>query len=172
MKTLLLLRHAKAQPGANRDPDRERSLTDRGHRNSQLVGIAVGERWLPDLILCSPSVRTVETMHGIIATLPKAPEVILDESLYGGGVSDYVSAIAKNGGRAETLLVIGHNPAIHETAVGLVRTPDARMSAKFPTSALAVIAFTTEEWTGIRAGAGDLVRFLRPKDLGAPDAGD
>ena len=110
-------------------------------------------------------------MNDIVATLPKAPEVVLDESLYGGRGRDYISAIAKNGGRAETLLVIGHNPTVHETAVGLAKTPGTQMSAKFPTCALAVIAFETEDWTGI-PGTGELVRFLRPKDLGAADAGD
>ena len=172
MKTLLLLRHAKALPAADREPDRERSLSDRGHRDSRLVGTAISEAWLPDLILFSPSVRTTETMEDVVATFATAPKTIVEESLYGGSARDYLAAVARHGARSERLLVIGHNPSVHETAVRLAKAPGAKMSVKFPTAALAVLAFETDDWAKIGPGKGDLVRFLRPKDLGARDADD
>jgi phosphohistidine phosphatase len=94
------------------------------------------------------------------------------ETLCGGDPAAYLAAVTDAGGRAQCLLVIGHNPAIHETAMMLAREPDAKMRAKFPTAALAVLAFDIDDWSALRPAKGKLVRFLRPKDLGASDADD
>ena len=56
---------------------------------------------------------------------------------------------------------------IHATAVALAvkgeRALRAAMAAKFPTSALAVIAIDTPDW---HVKPGELIAFRRPKDLG------
>jgi phosphohistidine phosphatase len=172
LKHLLLLRHAKAAPAEPGMADRDRPLAARGHRQAALMGEAIAEGWPPDLILCSPSRRTLETMADVVAALPGAPRTIQAESLYGGNSGAYLTAVAENGGEASRHLVIGHNPAIHETAVMLATSPDAKMRVKFPTGALAVLAFDIDDWSAIRPGQGKLLRFLRPKDLGAHDADD
>jgi phosphohistidine phosphatase len=172
MKTLLLMRHAKTLPAANREPDRDRSLTDRGHRDARLTGIAIRESWLPDLILCSPAVRTVETMDEVVGMLPRRPESITEEKLYHGSRSEYLEAVADHGGKAKVLLLVGHNPTIQEVAVRLAKSPDARMRVKFPTAALAVLEFDGDDWARLKPGTGKLIAFLRPKDLGARDADD
>jgi phosphohistidine phosphatase len=172
VSTLLLMRHAKARPVDARQPDRARPLTDGGRRDARRAGKALAGEWFPDLILCSPSVRTVETLDEVVGTLPHRPDSIMVDSLYHGGQSDYLAAIADHGGGARRLLLIGHNPTIHETAVSLAKSSHPKMSAKFPTAALAVLEFDTEDWARLRPGMGRLLRFLRPKDLGAMDADD
>jgi phosphohistidine phosphatase len=172
LKHLLLLRHAKAAPAEPGMADRDRPLAARGHRDAALIAEAIAEDWPPDLILSSPSLRTLETMADVTAALPAAPRTIADESLYGGDRGAYLAALAEHGGGARRLLVVGHNPTIHETAVMLAKSPEAGMRAKFPTAALAVLAFDVDDWSMIRPGKGRLVRFLRPKDLGARDADD
>lgn len=172
LKHLLLLRHAKAlsvKPGM---ADRDRPLAARGHRDAALIGEAIAKDWPPDLILSSPSLRTLETMADVTAVLPAAPRTIADESLYGGDRGAYLAALAEHGGVARRLLVVGHNPTIHETAVMLAKSPEAGMRAKFPTAALAVLTFDVDDWSTIRPGKGRLLRFLRPKDLGTRDAND
>jgi phosphohistidine phosphatase len=66
-------------------------------------------------------------------------------------------------------MVVGHNPGLEELAPWLVGSGGAddraRMAAKFPTCALAVIAFDAESWDGIAPGAGRLEHFLTPKRL-------
>ena len=172
MKHLLLLRHAKAVPAEPGIADRNRPLAARGHRDAALIGGAIAKDWPPDLILSSPSLRTLETTADVTAALPAAPQSIADESLYGGDPGAYLAALAEHGDGAHRLLVVGHNPTIHETAVMLANSPEAGMRAKFPTAALAVLAFDVDDWSKIRPGRGRLVRFLRPKDLGARDAND
>jgi phosphohistidine phosphatase len=39
------------------------------------------------------------------------------------------------------------------------------LTAKFPTCALAVLDFEIEAWKAVAPGTGDLVDFVRPRDL-------
>lgn len=153
-------------------PDRDRPLADRGHSDAGLIGKAIAESYEPDLVLCSPARRTRQTMEDVLARLPDDPMEIIAEALYGGNETAYLETVAKHGGTARRLLVVGHNPTIHLLAVALAKSPGARLKAKFPTCAVAVIALDADDWTGIRPGGGKLEAFLRPKDLGARDADD
>jgi phosphohistidine phosphatase len=128
-----------------------------------------GLNLLPDRILCSPARRTRETLAPFLPILAdKTPVAILDE-LYESGPVQYRAAIATHAGDANTLLVIGHNPAIQATAIALIGTADksaaAQLAAKFPTAALAVIAFDQAGWRDLKAKSGRLELFLRPRDL-------
>jgi phosphohistidine phosphatase len=167
MKHLLLLRHAKTHPAERGMADRDRSLTARGHRDARLMGTAIAEDGVPDLILCSPARRARETLAGVIETLAAEPKVIIADRLYDGRDATYEDVIATHGGGAARLLVIAHNPTIHATAVALSargeRSARAAMAAKFPTCALAVLAIDTPDW---HVKPGELVAFRRPGDLG------
>lgn len=165
------MRHAKAVPVAPGQPDRDRPLAERGHRDATLMGLSLADS-PPDLILCSPSLRTMETMDDVVAAFPRKVKGIVAKSLYGGDPAAYLAAVGDSGGGAERLLVVGHNPAIHEAALMLARDPGAKITAKFPTGAVAILAFDVDDWSAVRPGRGKLVRFLRPKDLGAGDADD
>ncbi len=147
--------------------DRDRPLTARGHRDARLIGTAIAEIGVPDLILCSPARRTRETLEGIVETLATEPKVTFADRLYDARDATYDDVIATHGGSAKRLLIIAHNPTIHATAVALSVKGDralrAAMAAKFPTSALAVIAMDTADW---QVRPGELVAFRRPKDLG------
>jgi phosphohistidine phosphatase len=176
VKRLLLLRHAKAQATERGMADRDRPLTARGHRDARLMGAAIAADGVPDLILCSPALRTRETLEGVIETLAAEPKVVMADRLYGAHGATYEEAIAALGDGAERLLVIGHNPTIHATALAFAATGErnlrAAMAAKFPTCALAVIALDGDDWRAVRPGSGKLLSFRRPRDLGAADPDD
>jgi phosphohistidine phosphatase len=76
MKTLLLLRHAKSSWaksswGDSGAADFDRSLNDRDRRAAPLIaGHLLESGLLPDLILCSASRRTRETMALMLPNLP------------------------------------------------------------------------------------------------------
>ena len=176
MRHLLLLRHAKAVSAERGMADRDRPLTPRGHRDARLIGAAIAADGPPDLVLCSPSRRTRETLAGVLEKLAAEPKVVFATGLYEGQGSTYAEAIAAQGDGAKRLLVIGHNPTIHATALAFAITGDrarrAALAAKFPTGALAVIAIEDDDWRAIRPGTGELVSFLRPRDLDARHADD
>jgi phosphohistidine phosphatase len=163
MPQLLLMRHGKAVE-RNSVADRERRLTARGRRDSEAIGLAMARTYRPDRILCSPSARTRETLAVLLPGIGEVADVAFLDELY-DPAGDYTDVIARNAGRAEQLLVIGHNPAVQETAIALVGSGDGRTRAtlhdRFPTSAVAVIALD-REWARIEPLSGKLVAFLTP----------
>jgi phosphohistidine phosphatase len=73
------------------------------------------------------------------------------------------------GETVRSVMVIGHNPGMHEFGVSLAgrsSLSDAanRLLAGFPTGALAEFAIASP-WRQLSAGGGQLVRFLTPRDL-------
>jgi phosphohistidine phosphatase len=174
MKHLLLLRHAKAVNAENGMADRDRPLSARGHRDATLMGSVIASE-PPDLILCSPARRTRETLVDVLQHLKRPPPAVYVDALYDGG-SDYRDVIAQSGGAASRVLLVGHNPAVHRTALSLTGAGDAALYAmlggKFPTAALAMIAFSITDWTKLTRGSGELLALHRPRDLGALEDDD
>lgn len=171
MRRLLLLRHAKsswADPGL---ADSDRPLAPRGRRAAERMAALIAGRadLVPDRILCSPARRTRETLAPLLSRLGNSGQVSINEELYEPAAGNYCETIASSGGLNDPLLVIGHNPAIHVTALALIDTANHRagkqLAAKFPTGALAVIDFDAAEWSAIRPKTGRLVEFVRPRDL-------
>src|SRR5665213_4157923 len=153
MLELILMRHAKTEPAASAaglgPADRKRALTDRGRADARLIGERMkAERCLPDRILCSPAVRTRQTLETLADTFGAAAPTEFVEALYGGRSPDYLGIIARSGDTAKRLLVIGHNPTIHTTARAAAASGDKtlreRILEKFPTAAFALIAFTID----------------------------
>lgn len=167
MPRLLLLRHAKAAAG---DPDFDRPLTSHGRRAAGLVGEHLAKHeLLPDRILCSSSRRTRETFAAIVAHLRGDTDVKLSRLLYEAGNGHYLDQIGRYGGSAQTLLVVGHNPAIQDTAALIIGSGNTNLrdevANRFPTAGLAVIDFDRGKWEGITPGSGRIVAFFRPRDL-------
>ena len=67
------------------------------------------------------------------------------------------------------VMMVGHNPGFEEFALSLVGHGPAdvlaRLSEKFPTAGVAVIAFDAESWPDVGPGSGRLNHFLTPKRL-------
>jgi phosphohistidine phosphatase len=66
-------------------------------------------------------------------------------------------------------MIVGHNPGLEELAMLLIGSGAdddmTRIAEKFPTCAVAIIAFETGNWTEIDAGAGRLKHFIMPRHL-------
>jgi phosphohistidine phosphatase len=161
---LVLLRHAKsAYPEGVADHDRP--LAPRGEREAGLAG-----DWLRanvptvDAVLCSTAVRARRTLAcaGIDAPV-RYLERLYDATP--GAMIDEINAVADDIG---TLLVVGHEPTISEVAIGLAGAEGTntaalqRLSAKFPTSALAVL-HVTSSWKELVLGGAALVEFHVPR---------
>ena len=170
MPRLLLLRHAKSSWGDPGIADIDRPLSPRGRRAAAAIAQAIADDdLLPDHILCSPAQRTRETLAAVIPFLPARTKVAITPELYEPPHGDYRAAISAHGGRAATLMVIGHNPAIQATALILIGAGDARLSTaiaeKYPTGALAVVAFDTDDWSALAPHSGRIEAFIRPSAL-------
>lgn len=163
MPQLLLMRHGKAAQTTT-VADRERPLTPKGRRDCAAIAKAIARDFSPDRILCSPALRTRETLAALLPSIGAVSDVTFLEDLY-DHPGDYADTIAANAGQSRRLMVIGHNPAIQETAVNLIGAGDPRLRApiheKYPTSAVAVIDFDAP-WEKLAPLSGRLVAFLVP----------
>jgi phosphohistidine phosphatase len=167
-RTLLLLRHAKSDyPEGVADHDRP--LAPRGVREAGLAG-----DWLRahapavDAVLCSTAARTRETLARTRIEAPvefsdrlydATPDAIIEQ------INDVDSLFDHD---VETLLVIGHEPAMSQVALGLATedgsnpTAAESISTKFPTSAIAVLR-TGEPWDQLALDGAALVTFHVPR---------
>src|SRR5688572_27231784 len=154
MKTLLILRHAKAKDEAN--SDRERPLKKSGRRAAAFMGkLLRDEKIPPDLVLSSSAVRARETTElALEAAAYSGPLHFLDE-LYLAPPSTYIEALRRLGGTSERVLVVGHNPGLEE----LVAIFTGEM-AHLPTAALVECALPVVSWVELSAEIRGKLRMI------------
>jgi phosphohistidine phosphatase len=169
-KTLFLLRHAKSSWDDPNLADHDRPLAPRGRRASKLIAAHLrAHRITPGLVLCSSSARTRETLERISTGFGRHVEVEIEERLYRASAGDLLARLRKLSADVESAMVIGHSPAIPELARCLVGGGAGleRLSGKFPTAALATLAFK-DSWQGLSPGTAKLVDFVKPRELERP----
>lgn len=87
-------------------------------------------------------------------------------------MAEHPRRAAPGPGTARSILVIGHNPGLHDLALALMGPAGAalggasarRLAEGYPTAALAEFAIAAH-WPDLAEGGGRLVRFVSPKDL-------
>ena len=171
MRRLILFRHAKAEPRGPGQDDFDRALAPRGHQDAALVGQALAaEGVAPDLVLVSPARRTTETWINARDAFRAPAKVELVRDLYDAAPEAIRAAIDAAADRCETMMVIGHNPGLHEVAVDLLIDASATaaeiepVAARFPTATAAVYAIDA-------AGRARLEGLYLARDLGGEGDG-
>lgn len=165
MKTLYLLRHAKAETGDSAQLDHARPLAERGRRDAQALGEWMHQyNMLPQKVLCSSSVRTTQTLDLLSRSWQIPVAVDISPDLYLAAAPDILQLLQQTDSRHEILLVVGHNPGLHHLCLTLTSGSQSRgmMEVRFPTCALAVISYEIEQWDMIAPAAGRLALFREP----------
>jgi phosphohistidine phosphatase len=174
-RVLQLLRHAKSSWRDGDLADRDRPLNARGHRAGRLLTAHFAREAPPDLVLCSSARRTRETFDHIAGAYAAPPPVLMEDGLYLGGAQAIMRRIEAVPDSVETLLVIGHNPGLHELAAALARhgarRDRGRLAAKFPTGALASFRLAGR-WEDIAHAPLALTSYVTPADLGGAGEDD
>ena len=170
MRTLYLLRHAKSDRGDPALSDIDRPLAPRGRRDAPAMAAYMHDHeYRPDLILCSPSARTRETLALMQPRLGADAHVEHDRKLYLGSPDVLLRRLRDVDEAVGAVLLIGHNPGLERLAGALAPRGDrralARMREKFPTCALAVIHLHIDRWEQADLGAGTLTDFMVPAGL-------
>ena len=170
MKRILLLRHAKSSHDDPGVEDFDRPLTARGQGAAPIMGgHMAAQGWLPERVLCSAARRARDTVEGLWRDWPRQPPAQVESALYGASPGDLLERLRRLPDAEATVLLVGHNPAIQQTALDLAGTGDpetyAEMRAKFPTTALAVLDAEVDHWGELGPGRAGLTAFVRPQDL-------
>src|SRR5688572_1647332 len=122
-KTLYLLRHAKAAIGEPAQDDHERPLNERGERDAYKVGEYMREAgMIPSRVLCSTALRTRQTLHAIERAMDRPLSVHMDGHLYLASSKNILDVLAHESPDIRSVLIIGHNPTLHQLALDLVET--------------------------------------------------
>jgi phosphohistidine phosphatase len=169
MRRLMLLRHAKSGRPDNVE-DHARPLAKRGRRACPQMGAyMVKQGLLPDLAVISSARRTMETWERLRAAFPKDITQVDEARIYDASAKEILDVIHETPPDVKALLVVGHNPGLHELALKLIETGSqqnlSRLQQKYPTAALAVIDFGACKWNVIAEATGQLERFVTPKSL-------
>jgi phosphohistidine phosphatase len=170
----MLLRHAKTESSAPSGQDQDRRLDDRGRHDAAAIGDWIGRHPpFPDLVLVSPAVRALQTWEIAREAMKhhtRQPQVEFLPELYGADPAQLLQTIRMASATdPRRLLVVGHNPGMHELALALAGSGDAAsrkaLADNLPTSGLAIFDFTVDDWTDVAFHRGRLVQFVSPKLL-------
>jgi phosphohistidine phosphatase len=174
MRRLMLLRHAKTEHDAPSGRDRDRRLDHRGRNDAAEIGGWIGRHPpFPDLVLVSPAIRahqTWEVAWEAMKDQAPQPQVELLPELYGAAPSQLLQTIrTESTTDPQRLMVIGHNPGMHELALALGGSGDSAgrkaLADNLPTSGLAIFDFAVDDWADVAFRRGRLVLFVSPKLL-------
>ena len=167
MKRLYLLRHAKSSWDDPTLADHDRPLAPRGRRAAKVMAEHLRRKGIaPELVLCSPSRRTRQTLTRIAPGLGKNADVQIEPELYAASAPDLLEVLREVPDEVESVMLIGHNPGIQDLALSLAGggSEVARVSSKFPTAALATLELDGS-WRQLEPGSAELVSFVKPKEL-------
>ncbi len=163
MKTLFLMRHAKAADGTSGMTDHERPLAPRGERDAPLMGTEIRRQGtLPDTVLSSDALRTRQTAEAVVAASGTTASPQFLSSLYGAEVSDVLTVLEDLPDKCRSVLIVGHNPTVTHL---LHKLTDSRETMQ--TATVACIGINIELWEEIENSRGTVQWLISPADIRA-----
>lgn len=168
MPTLVIMRHSRAERPLG-CPDVDRPLSESGRADALVAADMLASRsgTRATVALVSPSQRTRETWAIVAPRLPHA-RALIEPGLYEAEADEVLECAAERAieerEACETLIIVGHNPAMHESALALLAgTPGIppELGRRFPTSAFARIRLSS--WSTLPRGDAVLEDFAIPR---------
>lgn len=176
MRRLVVMRHAKSAypPGID---DHDRPLAPRGVQDAGATG-----EWMldnvgvPDHVVVSTARRARGTWTiaagrlGYIGAagydIPGSGPLTVDPRVYEASVRTLLAVLHELPARAQTAVLVGHNPGCEDLVHVLAGQRDepaaALLSVKYPTSGTAVLEFDGE-WSDLAPGTARLTMFAAPR---------
>jgi phosphohistidine phosphatase len=161
MKTLLLMRHAKASPTQPGVSDFDRPLLDEGIDAGERIGKFLKHEMLTvDAALSSPALRARQTIDAVLKTAGLSLNIHADQRLYEGGSGRLLEALSEVDENLHSVLLVGHNPVLEEL-VQLLTQETVSLSP----GTLTQIDVGAIPWSEIGSTTNKLRRVVRPKEL-------
>ena len=145
-KTLFILRHAQTESFSESGQDFDRALTLQGMEDAQkLRQLFVEKGWSPQKIYCSSAMRTRQTWQELGLS---QVEPLFRDSIYLASCGDLMAELNQLPDEVESLLLIGHNPGLHQ----LVQALSGNVLAGFSPASLAVLSGEWVSWQNLEPG--------------------
>lgn len=175
MRHLILMRHGEAGFAAPSQSDFERPLTARGLNDARHQGQVLKVRHLvPDIVFCSPALRTRTTWEGLAAGLGDGLSIdfVLQrpDKLYQANKHTILELVAEADDRHDIILVLAHNPGIQEAALTLSQPAPGHdhselsrgIQSSFSPATMAVFSHAGRSWYDTAPGLFSLETVLSP----------
>jgi phosphohistidine phosphatase len=161
MKSLYLVRHAKAGWHDPALADFYRNLTNKGHRQAEQMSWRLHKKGVrPERLVSSPAIRAIETAGIFADTLGIDRSNIMQRiEIYDGGVEALASVIRSLADEDNTVLLFGHNPAISH----FIQWLTGKSAAAMETCGIARIDIAGDQWNHTGEGCGTLVWYEYPE---------
>ncbi len=152
------------------DNDFERALTERGRRAAMAIGALMHDQdRVPSLAIHSAARRAVETWRLIAPELRADIPAIAEDTLYLAAPEHLFTTVTSTPDSHASMLIVGHNPGLHDLALILVRDGSrediARLRRGYPAGALTEFHFDVDRWSELRPESGRLEWLVFPRDL-------
>jgi phosphohistidine phosphatase len=171
IRHIYLLRHAKSswdQPGL---ADHERPLAERGQQATAVLARYAEQHQInPELVLCSSSVRTRQTLQGVLP----GHGALVEHDLFFAGQDRLLERLRQVDPELRSVMIVGHNPALQMLTLKLAGGEIAdrpsgsegleEIRRKLPTGSLVTLRFDSA-WSELGPGTAELVNYARPKAL-------
>ncbi len=163
MKTLYLIRHAKSTWNIPGISDIDRPLNERGYADAHDMAARIKKNVHPGIIITSPATRAISTALIFARHLNySASEILIHQFLYNTNSKQYIAIIESLPDEHDCAILIGHNPAISETANLLGGTTLNEM----PTCGIVGIEFNHRSWKQALGFDGKMIFYDFPKNDG------
>ncbi len=163
MKTIYLIRHAKAIPEHSDMPDEKRTLVEEGiEQTEKICDYLSKNRCKCQHIYTSNAVRSLETARILAKGFKSSTkEIIIEPRLYSGTTDAYLDVLYRQPKEVTHLAIVGHNPNVTDFANCFL----SEMIHNLPTSAVLCIEIDTDNWTDIDLATHRKRFLITPKTL-------
>lgn len=162
MKTLTLVRHAKAEHLENIDSDIDRPLAERGMQDAPMMAQVLKKSFYfnPDFIISSPALRAHTTAKIFAENFNfNQDNIFIDAGIYERGTKYIINLLKKQSDEYNNIILFGHNPDITSLTIYFL----GEYFKTFPTCAVASIEFDINYWSEIEDINGKLKFYEYPK---------
>ena len=162
MKKIFLFRHGKSNWTNNDLIDHERPLAKRGLRDVPVMSKIINEICPDiDLILCSSSRRTRETLNLTLPAFTQKPMLKILEELYLASSDRLLSILNDYIINNNNIILIGHNPGLYD----FVNEVDDTLLFLFPTSAVCHLLLHNNQKPKLEYKDFKIDTAIKPKDI-------
>jgi len=162
MKTLLIVRHAKAAQNMEDLADIDRPLIERGYKDAHAMSKKLFTSGIrPQLIVSSPGIRALSTALIFARNLNfRVKQIVLEEKLYNAQYETALEIIANLPESMEQVMIFGHNPSVTQVCSLFAN----EMIQHVPTCGVCCVDFQSDSWKNLRPRSGKVRFFDHPKN--------
>lgn len=164
MKTLTILRHAKAEPYRLDGSDFDRALAKKGKKQMKRIAPLIAQAQTPlDWVVSSPARRARETAELLVKLTGFEETIVWEERIYEATAPTLLSVLQEVPDSAEHVAIVGHNPGMEGLAGSLCASGEARTYVRLATAGVAHLAADIARWRQLRWGCAELLFVVSPR---------